>query len=396
MTRVFISSTYADLREFRSAVYKAIRKMGLDITAMEDSVSSNEYSLEKCLSDIENSDIYIGIVAWSYGSIPVAGNPLGKSITELEYLKAKEIGIPCLIFMLDEEAPWRPTLMDSNTNKGEAGKLIREFRAELVKNHTVTYFSKQEELATRVAISIQKHQNKSLESLCPVPFIKQPDKLFQQLSNLLRQHQWRKADELTAKIILIMSQKEEKGWLGAEDILNVPTSDLNRISYLWAEYSCNQFGFYVQKDIWFSLYSNNNKNKIYPIFADYVGWRDFQGTWLKISEIQFTSDARRGHLPILVGKPSLKVNLPSSSLISGVSSVFSSVSDLLEGKDIKTTIKSTVNKLDSVGRDLLDSGIKVGELATEMNQNCINRQSILISEKGWECLFNRLHDASYQ
>lgn len=394
MTRVFISSTYADLREFRSVVYKAIRKIGLDAIAMEDSVSSNEYSLEKCLLDIENSDIYIGIVAWSYGSIPIVGNPHGKSITELEYLKARKIGIPCLIFMLDEEAPWRPTLMDSNTRKGEAGKLIREFRAELVKNHTVTYFSKQEELAGRVAISIQKYLNKNLESLYPVSSSNQPDQLFQQLNNLLRQHNWRKADELTAKIILIISQKKEKGWLGAEDILNIPISELTRISYLWAEHSRNHFGFNIQKDIWFSINSNNSRNKLYPIFADYVGWRDFQGTWLKISAIQFTIDARRGHLPILLGQPSLKVNLPSSSLISGVSSIFSGISGLVEGKDVKTTIKSTVNKLDSVGRDLLESGIKVGELATEMNQNCINRQSILISEKGWECLFQRLHDAS--
>lgn len=396
MTRIFISSTYADLIEFRSAVYKAIRKMGLDAIAMEDSVSSNEYSLEKCLFDVENSDIYVGIIAWSYGSIPAIGNPSGKSITELEYLKAREMGIPCLIFLLDKEALWRPSSMDSNTNKGEEGRLIKRFRAELEKNHTVTYFSTRDELASRVAISIQKYQNNSLESICPVPTIKQADKLFQQLGNLLCQHQWHAADELTAKLLLKITQKEEKGWLGAEDILKISTSDIIRISDLWAEHSCHQFGFYVQEEIWFSLHSNNRTNKIYPIFADYVGWRDFQGTWLKLPEIQFTSNACRGHLPILVGKPSIQVNLPSSSLLSGVSSLFSGVSELFEGKNIKTTIKSTVNKLDPVGRDLLDSGIKVGELATEMNQNCINRQSILISEKGWECLFNRLHDASFQ
>ena len=59
-----------------------------------------------CLDDVASSDIYVGIFdmeIWIYSSNDTNDNPDNLSITELEYRKAKEKGIPCLIFLLDEE-----------------------------------------------------------------------------------------------------------------------------------------------------------------------------------------------------------------------------------------------------------------------------------------------------
>jgi hypothetical protein len=89
--RVYLSSTYEDLKAYREAVFAALEKGGLDVARMEAYTAADERPLEKCLRDVAQSDIYVGVYAWRYGYEPPAehGNPDGKSITELEYRKAE-------------------------------------------------------------------------------------------------------------------------------------------------------------------------------------------------------------------------------------------------------------------------------------------------------------------
>jgi Domain of unknown function (DUF4062) len=48
---------------------------------MEDYVATDERPVEKCLNDVDQSDIYIGIFAFRYGYVPPSdhGNPDGLS-----------------------------------------------------------------------------------------------------------------------------------------------------------------------------------------------------------------------------------------------------------------------------------------------------------------------------
>ena len=39
MAKIYLSSTYSDLKEHREAVYRALRKMRHDVIAMEDYVN---------------------------------------------------------------------------------------------------------------------------------------------------------------------------------------------------------------------------------------------------------------------------------------------------------------------------------------------------------------------
>ena len=62
------------------------------------------------------------IFAWRYGWVPPnnpkpADNPHGQAITELEYRHAKAHGKKCLIFLLDERAPWAMVLNDPDGNQ---------------------------------------------------------------------------------------------------------------------------------------------------------------------------------------------------------------------------------------------------------------------------------------
>ncbi|HAC64855.1 MAG TPA: hypothetical protein DCF68_15320, partial [Cyanothece sp. UBA12306] len=67
MAKVYISSTYGDLKDYREAVYRTISRMGHDGIAMEDYVATGKYPpLEKCMADVAACDWYVGLFAWRY------------------------------------------------------------------------------------------------------------------------------------------------------------------------------------------------------------------------------------------------------------------------------------------------------------------------------------------
>ncbi|NIM18234.1 MAG: DUF4062 domain-containing protein [Candidatus Aminicenantes bacterium] len=140
MAKIYISSTYEDLKKEREAAAQAVRRLGHTTIAMEDDVAADKRPLDKCLEDVRNCDAYIGIFAWRYGHIPKGHK---RSITHLEYEEAKKAGKECLIFLLDAKAPWPVEKVD----KGEAGEKIDRLRSQLQENHTVSFFANYGELS---------------------------------------------------------------------------------------------------------------------------------------------------------------------------------------------------------------------------------------------------------
>jgi Domain of unknown function (DUF4062) len=45
MTTIYLSSTYEDLRDYRSVVFEALRKSGYQVIAMEDYVATERSAL---------------------------------------------------------------------------------------------------------------------------------------------------------------------------------------------------------------------------------------------------------------------------------------------------------------------------------------------------------------
>jgi tetratricopeptide (TPR) repeat protein len=158
MAKIYISSTYSDLIEYREAVDQTLRKIGHDVISMKYYVATDQRPLDKCLSDVAECDLYIGIFAWRYGYIPPKDNPEQKSITELEYCKAGEAGKARLIFLLDEKAPWLRALMDDVTGEGDRGQRIAALRQELGREKMVSFFKTPEELATLVSVALSRHE----------------------------------------------------------------------------------------------------------------------------------------------------------------------------------------------------------------------------------------------
>jgi hypothetical protein len=94
MSRIFVSSTFLDLQEYRRQVSDVIRQMGHEDVAMEYYIAEDRRPLDKCLADVAACDLYVGLFAWRYGSIPATDNPEGISITELEYRRPRNPASP--------------------------------------------------------------------------------------------------------------------------------------------------------------------------------------------------------------------------------------------------------------------------------------------------------------
>ena len=113
------------------------------------------------------------------------------------------------------------------------------------------------------------------------------------LQNSLEAGNWKEADLETCRIMLKISNREEKGWLNNESIHNLPCQDLLAIDSLWLKYSNGRFGFSVQKQMW----SEANKNIV--TFGHRVGWCVNNNWRLHYSDYIFSLNAPFGHLPSL-------------------------------------------------------------------------------------------------
>ena len=145
MAKVYVSSTFFDLREYREKATNVLRQMGHEDVAMEYFVAEDRRPLERSLLDVAACDLFIGIIAWQYGWVPTAGNPERLSITEMEYRHAKKHGKPCLMFLLDENAPVQFKFVDFPPAR------IREFRDYVSSQHVVSLVTSPDDLALKLS-----------------------------------------------------------------------------------------------------------------------------------------------------------------------------------------------------------------------------------------------------
>ena len=151
--RIYISSTFTDLREYRAAAALSLRSMGHDVIGMEEYVAESMTPLERSIGDAATVAAYVVIVAWHYGYRPQdARNPRGLSITELEYEAARDAGVPILAFLLHPDAPWPPSAIDALSETG--GAEIQRFRTLLGQNHLAGLFTSPDGLASKVAVAV--------------------------------------------------------------------------------------------------------------------------------------------------------------------------------------------------------------------------------------------------
>jgi hypothetical protein len=107
---VFISSTYKDLKDHRREVWDTLKRFDVIVRGMEEFGARTTGPLETCLAEVEQSDVYVGIMAYRLGSIDPKTK---KPFTLLEYEQAVEQKKEILIYLVDDDAAsFPPTVMD--------------------------------------------------------------------------------------------------------------------------------------------------------------------------------------------------------------------------------------------------------------------------------------------
>ena len=150
---VFISSTYLDLKEERKKVWDCLEKFDVTVKGMEQFGARKSDPLTTCLSEVEQSDIYVGIIGMRYGS---EDSNTGKSFSQLEYEKAIEQNKEILIYLIDEES----STVTPNLIQYDKIHKLNNFKAILKDKHTVDSFSNSQDL-------VSKLQRKFKELLTP-------------------------------------------------------------------------------------------------------------------------------------------------------------------------------------------------------------------------------------
>lgn len=147
--QVFVSSTYADLKEERQKVIQTLMEMDCIPSGMELFPALDEEQFEFIKRIIGDCDYYLLIVGARYGSITTDGI----SYTEKEYDHAISLGLKVVAFL--HEQP--DELPASKTDKDpELEQKLGEFRNKVAAGRLVRFWRSAGELPGLVALSLQK------------------------------------------------------------------------------------------------------------------------------------------------------------------------------------------------------------------------------------------------
>ena len=149
--KIFISSTYEDLKAERKEAIATIDRIGQAI-AMEKFFSSNHQSKSVCLSKMQQCNALILILGFRYGYVDSEENI---SITEIEYNTAKSLGLPIFVFIKkkDEKQGWA-------TLETDPGRMAKHnaFKSRLDIERFRTCFVKTEKLGKEIIGAIREYE----------------------------------------------------------------------------------------------------------------------------------------------------------------------------------------------------------------------------------------------
>lgn len=151
---IFISSTYEDLKDFRQKALEIIVSLKQTYEGMEFFGADARAPLDVMLDKLSYCQLYIGIIGMRYGSID---KNTQKSYTELEYEKAKELGIPCLIYIIDEE---NALIAPKYVERGESADKLVVFKNKLRSEHVVKRFTTPESLGEALQHDLPEIMNR--------------------------------------------------------------------------------------------------------------------------------------------------------------------------------------------------------------------------------------------
>jgi hypothetical protein len=142
--KIFLSSTYEDLREHRAKTAQAIERLGQQGIRMEVFGARPSDATNVSLDEVEASGAFLGIYAHRYGYVP-QGSSI--SITEQEFDFAHEHRIPTFCFLVDEAFPWSPKFIELEPGQSK----LKQFKEKVLAAVTCDNFTTADDLGYKVA-----------------------------------------------------------------------------------------------------------------------------------------------------------------------------------------------------------------------------------------------------
>lgn len=133
-----------------------------------------------------------------------------------------------------------------------------------------------------------------------------PQGIYTKLENLLKNKDFREADQETRRVMLAVAKQEKDGWFTREDAQNFPCDDLRLIDQLWIQHSGGKFGISIQQQICRTILRQESWERTYGDWRDIaseLGW--YAMGWLPYEQLdvccymnrELLREAPKGHLP---------------------------------------------------------------------------------------------------
>ena len=156
--RVFISSTYEDMKDYRNAAADALTNIQAIPMGMERFTATTQPVIDRCYDEIRQCQFCVSIIGFRYGSLY---KDSGLSYSELEFNEAERLGIPILVFI-------RKGSYDSDKINVKDLTRLNRFKRKLqnsANNRLCAYFTTPEDLRDKLTRALQDEFNRKNDNV---------------------------------------------------------------------------------------------------------------------------------------------------------------------------------------------------------------------------------------
>lgn len=147
--KVYISSTYSDLRTYREALFRALQRLeDVEVIGMEYFAAGDIPPLDRCIEEVHRSDAVVLVIGHRYGFIPEGHDT---SIAEIEFSEAQKLRMPVLAFIISDEALVPASSIESDRDRQAQ---LEAFKKRVRNLLIVGSFRSPEDLAAQATLSL--------------------------------------------------------------------------------------------------------------------------------------------------------------------------------------------------------------------------------------------------
>ncbi|MBE7511384.1 MAG: DUF4062 domain-containing protein [Anaerolineales bacterium] len=156
--KVLISATSRDLADHRKTVVEAIERLGM--MPLFADLEGSKNAVADAYAQVDEADIYVGIIGVRYGFVPRQNNTAERSVGELQYRRAAGRGIPMLVFLSYDDATTTVKTGELEAISASAARFRRRlqaFRTEIMTAaHGISRFHSVRDVAEAVIPLLEK------------------------------------------------------------------------------------------------------------------------------------------------------------------------------------------------------------------------------------------------